>query len=385
MSLYPVTKSTLVTFRKELHKNPELSGYEKRTSQAIVNFIAPTNPTKIITNIGGYGVAAVYDSGLPGPTVLFRADMDALPIQESNQFPHRSSSKGVAHLCGHDGHATILAGFSYSLLKNPPPKGKVVLLFQPAEETGEGAARVIADTLFSEIKPSYAFGLHNLPGFEQGTFFVRDGAFASASKGMVIELKGLPSHAAHPEDGNNPDQALAQLILGLNSLVPANNQFSNFTLVTVIHAKLGEVAFGTTPGNAVVMATLRSFENPDMDTLTLLAEKLVHSVCTQYGISYKVSYQEEFPATTNSAQCVNMVRAACQQLNLPLMELDSPFRWSEDFGHFSKLCSTAFFGVGAGVNHPQLHNENYDFPDDIIPKAIQVFEAILNQLLVNTK
>lgn len=380
----PLTKDDLkklIEFRHHLHHFPELSGNESLTSKAIVDFIEHTNPSKIITDIGGFGVAAIYDSGKDGPTVLLRADMDALPIQESNNFGYRSTVKGVAHLCGHDGHSTILAGLGLLLKESPVKKGKVILLFQPAEEVGRGAAAVIADKKFTELKPDYAFALHNLPGFKRGTICLREQTFASASTGLIAKIKGLSSHAAHPEDGNNPDKALAQMILALNYIVKFQGDFNDFTLLTIIHAKLGEVAFGTTPGNATLMATLRTYLDSDMRKLKSEVESTIKNICKEHKLKCEIEYTEEFPATINNVECVNIIRESAQKLKIPVHNLEVPFRWSEDFGHFTQLTKAAQFGIGSGTNHPQLHNEDYDFPDELIDPSVNVFMEILNSIL----
>lgn len=371
----------LIKFRQHLHHFPELSGSENLTSRAITELIKETNPTEVIENIGGFGVAAIYDSGKKGPTILLRADMDALPIQESNDFEYKSTVKGVAHLCGHDGHSSILAGVANTLSEKPVNKGKVVLLFQPAEEVGLGAAAVINDPKFKKIKPDFAFALHNLPGFERGEVFVRDNTFASASTGMIITLKGLSSHAAHPEDGRNPDRALAQMILLLNYIVQNPSDFDDFTLLTVIHAKLGEVAFGTTPGNATLMATLRTSLDSDMKRLKNEVESSVRNICKEHKLKCEINYTEEFPATSNSKECVEIVRKSANLLGIPVQKLDHPFRWSEDFGHFTHQCKSALFGMGSGRNHPQLHNEDYDFPDQIIEPSVLLFRQIIDETL----
>jgi amidohydrolase len=371
----------LITFRHQLHRFPELSGNENITSKTIVDFIAPTSPTQVIEGLGGNGVAFLYNTSNPGPTVLLRADMDALPIQESNSFSHRSIVQGVAHLCGHDGHSAILAGVAHSMDKASFSKGRVVLLFQPAEETGKGAPSVIADPKFKHIKPDYAFALHNLPGFKKGDIFLRNKTFASASTGLIVNIKGLSSHAAHPEDGNNPDRALAQMILGLNYIASEKDEFKDFALLTVIHAKLGEVAFGTTPGNATLMATLRTYLDSDMSTLKKMVENHVSAVCKEHKLKHNIEYVEEFPATINNEQCVNLVKTAASDLGISYQFLESPFRWSEDFGHFTQICNAALFGVGSGVNHPRLHNEDYDFPDEIIDPSISVLMRIVEKLL----
>lgn len=380
----PVNKTILkqlINLRHHLHSFPELSGFESSTSNAVVNFISLTKPTKIITDIGGYGLAAVFDSGNPGPTVLLRADMDALPIQETNTFSYCSKVLGVAHLCGHDGHTAILLGVAQLVGNTKLRKGRLVLLFQPAEETGQGAYAVINDPKFKEINPDYAFALHNLPGFESGKVFIRKQTFASASTGIILKLKGFTSHAAHPENGKNPDITLAKIIIALNEIAKEQSKFNDFVLLTIIHAKLGEVAFGTTPGNAVVMATLRTFLDSDMVVLKEHVIALSEQICAENGVTLEYSLTEEFPATFNSPECTNVVEEAARLLNLEVETLKTPFRWSEDFGHFSKICKSTFFGIGSGVNHPQLHNGNYDFPDEIIEPAVYIFHQVIKSYL----
>jgi len=351
--------SKLIKFRKHLHHFPELSGNESVTSKTIIDFIESTNPSEIVENIGGYGVAAVYSSGNDGPTILLRADMDALPIQESNQFEYRSTVKDVAHLCGHDGHSSILTGVAHMLGEMSLAKGKVVLLFQPAEEVGRGAAAVIADPKFSKVKPDYA----------------------SASTGVIVKIKGLSSHAAHPEDGNNPDKALAQIILGLNFINKFQNDFDDFSLLTIIHAKLGEIAFGTTPGNATLMATLRTYLDSDMKKLKREVESTIRNVCKEHKLQCDIEYTEEFPATNNNQECVSAIANSASKQGISLHKLQDPFRWSEDFGHFTQISKAALFGIGSGKNHPQLHNEDYDFPDQIIEPSISIFLGIVEELL----
>jgi len=368
----------LRSFRHELHAFPELSGQEVKTSMRIRDFLLQAAPDEIITNLGGYGLAAVFDSGNPGPCVLFRADMDALPIEEANEFDYKSKHKGVAHLCGHDGHSTILAGLAFLLKEFPSDKGKVVLLFQPAEEVGTGAAAMLKEPKLLELKPDYCFALHNLPGFDIGQIVVKAGPFAAASTGMIIQLKGKPSHAAHPEDGNNPDKALARIIQEVNNLnLSKQSDIEDFFLVTVIHARLGEVAFGTTPGNAVVMLTLRAFQNADMERLRDKLEFLARQVGEDFNLKIDISYHEPFPATENHPENVQIIKESAFGAGLQVFELDEPFRWSEDFGHFSQLAPSALFGVGSGSNFPQLHNENYDFPNQIItPSLLLLFNIV---------
>jgi amidohydrolase len=371
----------LLALRKWLHKNPELSGKEKNTSRKLEEFIRQTSPDKIITGLGGYGIAAVYVFDEKGPTILVRADMDALPIDEINTFAHKSENEGVAHKCGHDGHSSILAGLALALKNNPLPKGRVVLLFQPEEETGQGAAKVIADEAFKMIKPDYAIALHNLPGFEKAAIVLKDGPFAAASTGMIVKITGASSHAAHPEQGNSPVKMLAHAMQEIPEIPgKKSSKFKDFALATIIHAKLGEVAFGTNPGKAVMMVTLRTYYNDDMDMLVKETERLVNSLAEEFNMKIEISYTEKFPATINDKSLNDIIRQVCDDTGENTTEIEEPFRWSEDFGHFTSQFKGTLFGVGSGKDSPGLHNNDYDFPDEILPHAVQVFYHTLKKL-----
>src|ERR687891_222734 len=153
----------LVAWCRELHRRPELSGQEKQTAQTVQAFLRAAGADKVITELGGHGVAGIYDGRTPGPTIMLRAELDGLPIQETSEIPHRSEVPGKAHLCGHDGHMTILAAVARDLCRTRPRCGRAVLLFQPAEEDGSGAASVLADEKFQQLQPDFVFSLHNLP------------------------------------------------------------------------------------------------------------------------------------------------------------------------------------------------------------------------------
>ncbi|MCH7401507.1 amidohydrolase [Belliella kenyensis] len=360
--------------RHILHQHPEVSGQEKETAQRIADFFKSLNPSQTIKNIGGHGIAFVFEGKEEGPTSLFRSELDALPIHEHSKIKYKSVHHGIAHLCGHDGHMAILAGLGLSLSHEPLHKGRVILLFQPSEETGEGAARVVEDTKFEKIKPDFAFALHNLPGYDKNQVVIKKGSFTAASTGMIIKLKGKNSHAAHPEDGNSPAEAMSKMIVALQKLPDAMKKFS---LITVIHAKLGEVAFGTTPGEAVVMATLRSFDNDTQLLLINYAEKLSQQIAKEYGLSITFEYTEDFAATINDPDAWEYANQAAKELKLKTKHIRIPFRWSEDFGMFSSHTKTLLFGLGSGKSHPQLHENDYDFNDDLIPTGVSMFEKIV--------
>ena len=365
----------IIALRRELHRYPELSNIENSTSERIINFIKEYNPDEII-RLGDTGVLFVFKGNENGKTLVFRCELDALPIKETTDVEYKSVNNHISHACGHDGHMAILAGLAQKISNDPPTKGKVILLFQPAEEVGQGALNILENSMFKSIHPDYIFALHNVPGFEKHRIVLKKGSFASGSKGMTVKLTGKTSHAAEPENGISPAIAISQIINKLHNLQENRALFSDFILLTIIHIQLGEKSFGTSPGYAELSITLRAFENEDMNLLTSSCEKIIMEISVSEKLRCEFSYEEVFPATVNDDQCVDIVEQSAQQLGLEVEYLKTPFKWSEDFGHFSERYNTCYFGLGSGTNQSQLHNPDFDFPDDIIETGTDLFHAI---------
>lgn len=371
----------LVAFRRELHRNPEISNEESETARRVVAFLRDTGPDEVLTALGTHGVAVAYDSGKPGPTVLFRAELDALPIEELSDVAHRSTVPGKSHMCGHDGHTAILAAIGRQFGRRRPERGRVVLMFQPAEETGNGAADVIADPRYARIAPDYAFSLHNLPGTSFGHVRLKPGVVNCASRGMRIVLKGKTSHSSMPETGISPMRALSRLMPELTDLSRASFDSDEFRLVTVGHCHMGEAVFGIAPGYAELWATLRTRLDDRMAELVADAEALVREAATADGLGCEISYHEVFVASLNDEEATAHLRAALDAEGISHDEEQLPMRASEDFGRFGHGAKSAMFFLGAGENHPQLHNPDYDFPDDLIPIGARVFMRVARDLL----
>lgn len=371
---------SLVRLRKELHKFPELSGHEKKTSRRIYNFLSCMGPDEIIRNIGGEGVAARFLGKSPGLRVMVRAELDALPVYEINKFEHSSSVDGVSHACGHDGHMAIVAGVAERFAATRPERGEVVVLYQPSEENGRGASEVINDPLFASVKPDFILALHNLPGFVSKEIVLCEDVFAMASAGMIINLKGKTSHAAEPERGISPSAAVSEILRRL-PLIAESDDFSQFTLATIIHARIGSVAFGTSPGEAVVMATLRAGDNKEMEDLTARAGKLVKEIAGKENLTAGISMTEKFPATVNDPFLTRIAAKIAGRQGLRVSHINEAFRWSEDFGWFTRKFRGLLFGIGAGSDHPDLHNPDYDFPDEIIETGTNLMTATCLELL----
>lgn len=374
-------ETDLVKIRHMLHRNPELSGRENATSEAIEEYITAYEPDSLVTGLGGRGIAAVFKGTDSGPAILLRCDMDALPINDITDLSYGSVTAGVSHKCGHDGHMAILLGVAAGLRENPLSHGSVILLFQPAEETGKGAQEVLSDVNFASIEPDIVFALHNLPGFPMGNIIVKRGVFASASKGIIVEMTGASSHAAEPHLGRSPALAVAQIIEAFSSLPQSSVSMNEGAKVTVIHARVGERAFGTSPGNGSVMATLRTHSTQTMNILAGKAERAAVNIASAHELDCDISWTEEFPVTVNSEEAVNTVLTAAENTGLETIQQDDPFPWSEDFGHFTQKYPGALFGIGAGTDTSALHSPMYDFPDALLSDGVGIFSGIIDHLL----
>ncbi len=366
----------LIAFRKELHAWPGLSGQEDETASRILRFIGAETADEVYSGVGGHGLLFVFEGKEKGPHTVFRADIDALPIQETGKHAYKSRIPGIAHLCGHDGHTAAMAGFARFLGKHRPEKGKIALLFQPAEETGQGALAVMENNHFKAFKTDYIFGFHNIPGYPKGQILLKNGSFAAASCGLNIELNGKTSHAAYPEAGLNPAVALAEIIQSWTGIASAQNDFLDMVLLTIVHARLGEKALGTSPAYGQIIATLRANRQDDMDKLTEKALNTALEIAKRHKLEVNYGMEEPFPATINHDDAMKVLKDAVQESGLDHEYLMEAFRWSEDFGVYTKSISGAFFGIGSGQNHPVLHNPDYDFPDDILTTAIELYKSI---------
>lgn len=370
----------IIVLRRELHKHPEVSNEEYKTSERIQNFMGKYTPDEII-KLGETGLAFAFNGKEKGKTVVFRSELDALPIHEKSGVEYMSVNDYIAHSCGHDGHMAILTGLAQKISENRPTRGRVILLFQPAEEVKQGARDVVENPKFIDIRPDYIFALHNVPGFEKHKIVLKKGSFASASKGMTIKLTGKTAHAAEPENGISPADAISQIIKKLHELKENKTLFNDFILLTIIHIQLGEISFGTSPGYAELRVTLRAFENEDMEVLTDKCEKNIREISKAEKLDCKISYSEAFPATVNNDDCVGIVEQSAKHINLDIQNIEKPFKWSEDFGYFTEKYDACYFGLGSGKDQPQLHNPDFDFPDDIIESGINIFYAIYKKAL----
>ena len=381
MKLTNADITELTAFRRQLHKQPEISGEEYQTAQTIAATLARLNPDKVIKNIGGCGVAAIFESGKEGPTVLFRAELDALPIEEKSGVDWSSEVQGKAHLCGHDGHMTILVALARMLSRQRPQTGRCVLMFQPAEEDGRGARAVLNDPKFKDISADWAFAIHNEPGLPFGYVGIREGLINCASRGLKIKLSGRTSHAAEPELADSPVSVLPPLLAELTSLASGGIVDDDFRLITITHIMAGEPTFGITPGDATIFVTLRASRDSVIGELQENAETIVENLAQKNRLSAEYEIHDDFAASLNHKEAVDIACQAMSELGIRYGDEGVPMRASEDFGAFGWQAKAAMLCLGPGENHPALHQPDYDFADDLILIGAQIFYKITRNLL----
>ena len=369
----------LVSLRRELHAHPETAMEEEWTAKRITEYLEALKPDELLTGIGGTGVLARFDGKAEGPELLFRCELDALPIEEENDFAHRSTIDGKSHKCGHDGHMAILCGLAERLAVERPAKGRVWLVFQPAEENGMGAAAVLADERVKALRFDRVFALHNLPGVPKGTVMLRNDSFTAAVNSIIITLKGKTSHAAEPEHGINPAAAMGEIItrsLALDHNVPTD---PHMRVVTPVYARLGSKDYGISAGSAEVHITLRCWHDAELEQLQRCVEVIAREASAQHKLKLGITYTQHFHANRNDADTADLVRKAVDAVGLKCEEPPHPFKFGEDFGIFTQQYPGCMFGLGAGTDTPALHNPDYDFPEELIPQGIAVFERIVRQ------
>jgi amidohydrolase len=371
----------LTEFRHRLHRHPELSGQEEWTAAQVTAALEPLHPSRLVSRLGGHGVAAIWDAPEPGPTVMFRSELDALPIEELSDAAHASTIPGKGHLCGHDGHTTILLGLARLIARHPPARGRVVLMFQPAEEDGSGAAAVLADPRFDEIRPDWAFALHNMPGHTLGHAVIASGPANCASEGLRVVFRGRTSHASMPEHGVSPAPALFSLMPSALAAGPGGDLGPGFRLVSICHARMGEPAFGITPGEGELWLTLRTLLDADMAALREEVMVEASRLAEQHGLTVEFTHHDRFAACANHPDTAHVITCALDAMSISREVVGLPMRASEDFGLFGRHAKSAMFLLGAGEACPSLHNPDYDFPDALIPTGVAIFDHIRRDLL----
>jgi len=371
----------ITKIRQTLHKYPELSGAESDTASFIKGYLERFDADDVISGIGGAGLLGIFNGEDPGAgkTLMIRAELDALAIREMSELPYKSENEGVMHACGHDGHMAMVLCVAKWLKNNRPKTGRVILLFQPAEETGLGAGAMLDDERFKDIHIDRAVALHNLPGYKKNTVYIKEDTFASASVGVKIRFRGQSSHAAYPQEGVNPALAVSHFIQQLETVKENARLHDRFRVLTVTYIKLGEPAFGINPGLCEMGVTVRAETDDGITEMIDNVNQELMAVNQTFDGDVSIEKREPFSAVVNDTKGVQLLSSITETLNIECVNLQQPFAWSEDFGEFRKKCPITLFGLGAGEQFPALHSETYNFEDDLIPVGTALFCEYVKQ------
>jgi hippurate hydrolase len=380
MKLIPevlAARDEIQAIRRTIHAHPELRYEEVRTAELVAQRLEQWG-IEVHRGLGKTGVVGVLKRGTSQRAVGLRADMDALPIHELNTFEHRSQNNGRMHACGHDGHTAMLLGAAQHLASRGEFDGKIVFIFQPAEEGGAGARAMIEDGLFSKFPVDAVFGIHNWPGLPQGTFGVKEGPIMASSNEFRIDIKGVGAHAAMPHNGRDPVFAAVQIANALQSIITRNKKPIETAVLSVTQIHAGD-AVNVIPDDAWLAGTVRTFTTATLDMVESRMRKIAEATAAAFDCAVNVTFHRNYPPTVNSAEeakfAAEVMReiVGAENVNTAV----EPTMGAEDFSFMllEKPGCYAFLGNGDGahreIGHGEgpcmLHNASYDFNDELLP------------------
>lgn len=359
------TAEQLPAIRHHIHQHPELGYQEFATSDYVAGLLTEWGYT-VTRGVGGTGLVATLRQGGGARSIMVRADMDALPIQEITGLPYASVHAGKMHACGHDGHTTMLLGAARELARTRRFDGTVHLIFQPAEEVGidSGAARMIADGLFERFPCDAIFGIHNHPGVATGTFGFRAGPLMASSDSVRVTVRGRGSHAARPQHAIDPIVTASSMVMALQTIVARNIAPTDTAVITVGTFHAGTAA-NVIPETASFELSVRAFQEAVRNQLEARIRALLQAQAESYGASVEIDYHRGYPVVVNSeAETLLAADVATELFGADKVILPFPqVTGSEDFAFYLQHRPGCFIRLGNGTDGAMLHNGQYDFND----------------------
>ncbi|MDQ5945309.1 MAG: hypothetical protein QG619_729 [Pseudomonadota bacterium] len=373
----------LAAIRRDIHAHPEVAFNETRTADIVAAELARYG-VEVHRGLAKTGVVGVIRSGSSNRMIGLRADMDALPLKEMNEFPHRSKHEGCMHACGHDGHTTMLLGAARYLAANRNFDGTVVCIFQPAEESEGGAAVMIEDGLFEQFPVDAVYGLHNWPGIPVGEMAVMPGPVMAGTCAFEITVRGHGCHAAMPHQGIDTIVAASQLVQALQTVVSRNLHPCDAAVVSVTQFHSGS-AWNIIPEEAVLRGTIRTFKPEVQEMVERAVERLCSGVASANGAQIGVVFDHRYPPTVNSAAETGICRSVAATLlgDDKVRHDELPSMGAEDFAYMlrEKPGCYVWLGNGPGTGGCTLHNPHYDFNDEIIGLGVRYWVSLVQETL----
>lgn len=369
----------MTAWRHRIHAWPELGFEEERTSALVAEVLSGLG-LEVHRGLGGTGLVAVIDSGRPGPSIGLRADMDALPMDEDNDLEYRSQRPGIAHTCGHDGHTSALLGTAGHLVAHPPESGRVVLIFQPAEEGGRGAIRMIEDGLFDRFPCDEVYAFHNMPLLRTGQASVRAGATLQSLAVFEISIEGVGGHAAAPHKATDPLQVAARLAVDIGAIVGRHIDPMEAALINV-----GQLQAGTThniiPSSASLAGTIRALSTEVHDELLRRLRALCEGHAQISGCSIGLEIPHSCPPCVNAPeQAALAAEVLGEVLGAENVKTDMrAYPFSDDFSYMLERWPGAYLFLG--MDSAMCHHPTFRFDDQLLPIAAGVFAGIVRRRL----
>jgi hippurate hydrolase len=384
-------QSELETIRRDIHAHPELCYEEQRTADVVAARLTEWG-IPVVRGLGVTGVVGIIKNGTSDRAIGLRADMDALPMQELNTFEHASRHAGKMHACGHDGHTTMLLGAAHYLSQNRNFDGTVYLIFQPAEEGGAGARRMMDDGLFERFPMDAVYGMHNWPGIKTGSFGVVAGPMMASSNEFRVVVKGKGAHAAQPHRGIDPVMVAVQIAQGWQTIISREKNPLDTAVLSITQIHAGS-ATNVIPDEAVMIGTVRTFSTDVLDLIERRMNEIAAGLAAGFGATVDFSFKRNYPPLINhpaqTAFAVEAMRAVVGSDNVDANV--EPTMGAEDFAFMlqEKPGCYVFIGNGDGdhrlgghgLGPCQLHNGSYDFNDQLLPVGASFWARLVEMSL----
>ncbi|MBK6741756.1 MAG: amidohydrolase [Hydrogenophilales bacterium] len=373
----------LTALRHEIHRHPELAFEEQRTANHVAEWLTRAG-IEVHRGLAGTGVVGVLKAGTSPRSIGLRADMDALPIQEQNPYPHRSVHDGKMHACGHDGHTAMLLGAAEYLAKTRRFDGTVYFIFQPAEETIGGARVMIEEGMLQRFPMEAVYGMHNWPGLPAGQFAIHAGPVMACADQFDIVVRGHGAHAAMPQQGRDPLVAGAALVQALQSIVSRNTDPLDSVVLSITRFHAGD-AYNVIPDEARIGGTVRAFRPEVEDVVESAMERVCGGIGAAHEVQVSLDYRRGYPPTVNTpVEAKRCAQVAAQLVGVEQVRTDlNPSMGAEDFAYFLRERPGCYVWIGNGLGEGgcMLHNPHYDFNDGILSLGASYWVRLAETLL----
>jgi hippurate hydrolase len=378
----------ITDWRRDLHANPELMYEVHRTADSVANKLKSFGVDEVVTGIGRTGVVGVIRGRetRSGRTVGLRADMDALPIEETTGLPYASTREGVMHACGHDGHTAMLLGAAKYLAQSRNFDGMVVLIFQPAEEGGAGGKAMIDDGLMERFGIQEVYGLHNKPGIPVGHFSICPGPMLAATDRFTIDISGRGGHAAYPHTAVDATLVAGQIMVMLQTIVARNVDPIDSAVVSVTTVRAGQ-AFNVIPETARLTGTVRTLKASTQDLMETRIAETAELTARALGATAKLDYVRNYPMLVNDSEKTRFAAEIARGVagEAAVEGNGAPTLGGEDFAFMLEARPGAFIFAGIGEDRPALHQPRYDFNDALIPAGCSYWAHLVETALPITQ